>query len=173
MAELNSGEQDAARQGMKIYELALKVQDWVTTIETCRVPVICSMHGYSIGIAIDLSSACDIRVCSKDAKFTIKEIDIGICADLGVMQRFQKVVANDSWTRELKYTGRFFDAQEALTKGYVSHVLESGEASLAMAMKIATNISKKSPPGVWHIKKSILYSRDHTIDEGLNNIKLW
>jgi delta(3,5)-delta(2,4)-dienoyl-CoA isomerase len=60
-----------------------------------------------------MASACDIRLCSKDTKFTIKEVDIGICADLGTIQRFQKIVGNDSWTRELAYTGRFFDALEA------------------------------------------------------------
>ena len=72
--------------------------------------MICALSGYSVGAGIDIATACDIRVCSKDAKFTIKEVDIGICADIGTMQRFQKVVGNDSFFRELAYTGRYFDA---------------------------------------------------------------
>lgn len=68
------------------------------------------MSGYCLGAGVDLSSACDIRICSKDTKFSIKEIDIGICADLGSMQRVQKVIGNDSWFRELAYTGRNFSA---------------------------------------------------------------
>jgi len=79
-------------------------------VEKCSVPVICAMSGYVIGAGIDISSACDIRICSKDAKFSIKEIEIGMCADLGTIQRFQKVVGSDTFFRELAYTGRFFDA---------------------------------------------------------------
>ena len=77
------------------------------------MPVICAMSGYVIGAGIDLASACDIRICSKDAKFSIKEVDIGICADLGTIQRFQKIIGNDSLFRELAFTGRYFDAAEA------------------------------------------------------------
>lgn len=72
------------------------------------------MHGFVIGAGVDISSACDIRIASKDAKFTIKEVDIGMCPDIGTMQRFAKVVGNDSWARELAFTGRFFNAAEAL-----------------------------------------------------------
>ena len=84
-----------------------------------------------------MTSACDIRLCSKDAKFTIKEVDIGICADLGTIQRFQKVVGNDSWVRELCYTARYFDSQEALSKGYVSTVFDTHEDLMQGAMKLA------------------------------------
>lgn len=89
-------------------------------MELCRVPVICAMYGYCIGMGIDISCACDIRICSKDTKFAAKEIDIGICADIGHIQRFQKIVGNDSWVRELTFTGRFFGADEALGNGFVS-----------------------------------------------------
>jgi enoyl-CoA hydratase/carnithine racemase len=81
-----------------------------SVVERCRVPVICALSGYVIGAGIDISSACDIRICSSDTKFSIREIDIGMCADLGTIQRFQKVVGSDSFFRELAYTGRFFDS---------------------------------------------------------------
>ena len=78
------------------------------------MPVIAAIHGFCIGAGVDLVTACDIRVCAADTKFSIKEVDIGLAADIGTLQRFQKVVGNGSWTRELTYTARFFDAQEAL-----------------------------------------------------------
>lgn len=79
-----------------------------------RVPVIAAIHGYCIGAGVDLASACDIRICAKDTQFTIKEVEIGLAADIGTLQRFQKVVGNESWARELAYTGRVFKADEAL-----------------------------------------------------------
>ena len=115
------GEQmDVARKAIHTYDLLLKLQRHISALEQCRVPVIIAIQGYCIGAGIDITSSADIRLCSKDAKFTIKEVDIGICAIIGTIQRFQKVVGNDSWTRELAYTARFFDAEEALQKGYIS-----------------------------------------------------
>lgn len=84
-----------------------------------------------------MSSACDIRLCTKDAKFTIKEVDIGICADLGTIQRFQKCVGNDSWVRELSYTARYFDAQEAQKYGYVSQIFDDRGKLMEGALKLA------------------------------------
>ena len=136
------------------------------------MPVICALSGYVIGAGVDISSACDIRICSKDAKFSIKEIDIGMCADLGTIQRFQKVVGNDSWFRELVYTGRFFDANEALQQGFVSHVTNTKEECLKKAIDLAAAIAQKSPVGVATAKQNIVFSRDNTVDAGLNHILL-
>ena len=101
------------------------LQRHLTSFEKCRVPVICNLHGYVIGGGIDLSAACDIRYCSKDVKFTIKEVDIGLAADIGTIQRFYKVIGNDSWGREKAYTAAFFGADEALKNGYVSRVFDT------------------------------------------------
>ena len=134
--------------------------------------MICAINGYCIGAGIDLSSACDIRLCTKDAKFTIKEVDIGICADLGTIQRFQRVVGNESWARELAFTGRFFDSSEAIQKGYVSSVFETKDEMLTAALKLADQIASKSPVAINTTKRSILYSRDHSVQEGLEHIAL-
>ena len=86
--------------------------------------MIAAINGLCIGAGIDLAAAADIRIVSKDARMTIKEVDIGLAADIGTLQRFQKVVGNDSWTRELAYTARFFTPQEALEKGFASKLAE-------------------------------------------------
>ena len=95
-----------------------------------------------------------------------------MCADLGTIQRFQKVVGSDSWFRELAYTGRFFGADEALKHGFVSYVSETKEESFKKAYELAKNIAQKSPVGVATLKQNIIYSRDHTVDEGLHHILL-
>ena len=95
-----------------------------------------------------------------------------MCADLGTIQRFQKVVGSDSWFRELAYTGRFFGADEALMHGFVSYVSETKEESFKKAYELAKNIAQKSPVGVATLKQNIIYSRDHTVDEGLHHILL-
>lgn len=165
-----NGDFDVARKGLRIYDQVLSMQAQVTSFEKCRVPVICAIHGYCIGAGIDMASACDIRLCARDVKFTIKEVDIGIAADIGTLQRFQKVVGNDSWARELAYTARFFGAEEAQQKGFVSGVYDTKEACSEGAMKLAKLIASKSPVAINITKKSIIYSRDHTVTEGLHHI---
>ena len=136
------------------------------------MPVICAIQGYCIGAGIDLSSACDIRLCTKDTKFTIKEVDIGICADLGTIQRFGRAVSSDSWARELAYTARYFGAEEANHRGYVSNVYATIEDMHKAAQQLAETIASKSPVAVHTTKKSILYSRDHSVAEGMEHIAL-
>ena len=128
------------------------------------------MSGYVIGAGVDIASACDIRVCSREAKFSIREIDIGMCADLGTMQRFPKKIGNDSFFREVALTGRFFDAKEALQNGFVSFVTETKEECLEKALEIASHIASKSPVAIKAIKENINFSRDHTVEDGLNHI---
>jgi len=99
----------------------------VSSLEHVRVPVIAAVNGLCIGAGVDLTSAADIRIASKTAKFTIKEVDIGLAADIGTIQRFQKIVGNDSWTRELAFTARFFSPEEALEKGFLSKVTDTPE----------------------------------------------
>ena len=130
------------------------------------------MQGYCIGAGIDLSSACDIRMCTKDTKFTIKEVDIGICADLGTIQRFGRAVSSESWARELAYTARYFSADEAHHRGYVSNVYSTIEEMHKAAQELAETIASKSPVAIYTTKKSILYSRDHSVAEGMDHIAL-
>ena len=142
----------------------------MSSLEKVRVPVIAAIHGYCFGAGIDLVSACDIRYASKNTKFTIKEIDLGLAADIGTLQRFQKVVGNDSWARELAYTARYFDENEALKNGFISKISETPEECLNEAVKLAKFIASKSPVAVTTSKQSLVYSRDHSVQDGLDHI---
>ena len=146
------------------------LQEGISSIEKVRVPVIAAINGVCLGAGNDFISACDIRICTESSKFSIKEVDLGLASDIGVHQRFQKVVGNGSWARELAYTGREFGAQEALAKGYVSKVFPTNEVCYAEAVKLATMISQKSPIAVTATKVSLNFSRDHTVQQGLDHI---
>jgi len=120
-------DKDPARAGLDFFNVVGPLQESVSSLEHVRVPVIAAVNGLCIGAGVDLTSAADIRIASKSAKFTIKEVDIGLAADIGTIQRFQKIVGNDSWTRELAFTARFFSPEEALERGFLSKVTDTPE----------------------------------------------
>ena len=150
----------------------LDLQDTLTSLERCRKPVLAAIHGGCIGGGIDLVTCADMRYASSDAYFTIKEIDIGMTADVGTLQRLPKLVG-EGIVRELAYTGRKFDAQEAKEIGLVNRVFESREALYAGVHEIAATIAAKSPLSIRGTKEMISYARDHTVADGLNYIATW
>eukprot|EP00300_Choanocystis_sp_HF-7_P008246 c15803_g1_i1.p1 GENE.c15803_g1_i1~~c15803_g1_i1.p1 ORF type:complete len:282 (+),score=59.58 c15803_g1_i1:33-878(+) len=167
------GSKDTGRRAFQLIQYVSQFQQAFTNIELCPQPVICAVHSVCVGGGVDLASACDIRICSADAKFTIREIDIGMAADIGTLQRFPKIVANQSLVRELAYTGRWFDASEALQMGFVSQILESKESLLDAAISLASTIASKSPLAVAGVKQNLLFSRDHTVAAGLAYVAAW
>lgn len=162
---------DAGRKAILWHQVLKKMQDSMSAAEKCRIPVISAIHGHCVGAGIDLTSACDIRLASKCSKFTIKEVDIGLAADVGTLQRFPKVVGNDAWTRELAFTGRVFGAEEALEGGYISHCYDDKETLFDEAYKLAKTIAAKSPIALVGFKENINFSRDHTIEDGLRHVR--
>ncbi|XP_072039904.1 delta(3,5)-Delta(2,4)-dienoyl-CoA isomerase, mitochondrial-like [Amphiura filiformis] len=164
---------DAARKAMAIYHVVPTLQESMTSIEKCLKPVIAAVHGACVGGGVDLVSACDIRMCSKDAWFSIKEVDIGVSADVGTLQRFPKVVGNDSLVRELAYTSRALRTEEAKELGFVSQTFPDKESLINGAMELATHIASKSPVAVQGTKANLVYSRDHSVQEGLDYVKTW
>ena len=150
----------------------LDMQDTLTSLERCRKPVLAAIHGGCIGGGIDLITCADIRYCSADASFTIKEIDIGMTADVGTLQRLPRLVG-EGITRELAYTGRTFDAAEARSIGLVNRVFDSREALVAGVREIAATIAAKSPLSIRGTKEMITYARDHSVADGLNYIATW
>ena len=163
---------DHARIGEAVYRVAKELQGYISTLEKIRVPVIAAIQGGCIGGAVDLVTACDIRLASKDAFFCIQEINIGMAADVGTLQRLPKIIP-DSKMREMAYTGRRMYADEAKETGLVSDTYETQEKMLAAANELAKVIASKSPVAIYGLKAVMNYSRDHSVNEGLEYNALW
>ncbi|VVC29508.1 Enoyl-CoA hydratase/isomerase, conserved site,Crotonase superfamily,ClpP/crotonase-like [Cinara cedri] len=175
---MNLGEEiskhdDIARKSKILRTFIKTYQDCLTALEKCDKPVLTSIHGGCIGGGVDLISAADIRYCTQDAWFQIKETEIGMAADVGTLQRMPKIIGNMSTFNELAFTARKFDSSEAKEIGFVSRIYNTKESMLEHVMNIASNIAIKSPVGVQMTKRSIIYSRDHTVQDGLNHIVNW
>jgi enoyl-CoA hydratase len=150
----------------------LDLQDTLTAVERCRKPVLAAVHGACIGAGVDLITCCDMRYATAEAYFSIKEIDVGLTADVGTLQRLPKLVP-DGIARELAYTGRRFDATEAREIGLVNQVYDSSESLRGGVAEIAATIAGKSPLSIRGIKEMVVYSRDHSVADGLNYVATW
>jgi len=171
---MGNDEEDVGRKAFNLIKGTIpQFQESFTSIEKCTKPVIAAVHNACIGGGIDLITACDIRYCTSDAWFQVKEVDVGLAADVGTLQRLPKVVGNDSLVRELCYTARKMYAQEALQFGLVSRIFENKEDMVKSAIELATDISSKSPVAVQGTKVNLVYSRDHSVREGLEYVAQW
>ena len=140
-------------------------------LDNARFPVICAVQGACVGGALDLAAACDLRVCAADAFFTVQEIHLGMAADLGVLQRLQRLLPQ-GLARELAYTGERLDAQRALAAGFVIAVLADADALHAHARKLALAIAAKSPLAIAASKLALNHARDHGTDDALRQMTL-
>ena len=163
---------DHARIGEAVYRVAKELQEYISTLEKIRVPVIAAIHGGCIGGAVDMVTACDIRLASDDAFFCIQEINIGMAADVGTLQRLPKIIP-DSKMREMAYTGRRMYAEEAKEAGLVSGTYGSQEELIEAANKLASEIASKSPVAIYGLKAVMNYSRDHNVNDSLEYNALW
>jgi enoyl-CoA hydratase len=148
-----------------------KLIDCFTAIDEARFPVICAIQGGCIGGALDLATACDIRVCTADAFFCVQEIQIGMTADLGVLQRLPKIVPQGV-ARQMAYTGERLPADRALAVGLVNAVLPDAGALLDHAMALAKDIAAKSPLAVAGSKLALNHARDHGVAASLQQMAL-
>jgi enoyl-CoA hydratase len=147
----------------------LDFQENLNMIERCRKPVIAAVHSHCIGGGIDLIAACDIRMATRDAVFSIRETRVAIVADLGTLQRLPYIIGH-GWFRELALTGRDFSAEEALKMGLITHLCEDRESLHEEAEKVALEIAACSPLTVQGVKEVILYSRDRGVYPGLEYV---
>lgn len=135
--------------------------------------VICVLHGVSIGLAIDIACCADIRICASNTRFAVKEVDIGMAADIGTLARLPKLVGSTSWVKDVCLTARDFSAQEALSVGFVSQVHEGKQAAVQAAVALATTLADKSPVAVQGTKELLNHGRDHTVAESLRYTQVW
>jgi len=168
----NEESQSTQHRAGRFYHLVKRLQDSFSSFEHARVPVLAAVQGGCIGAGVDLVSACDMRYSTKDAFFTIQETNIGMTADVGTFPRLSHLMP-DGVVRELAYTGRPLNADEALQWGLVNAVFDSQDELLNHVMGIAKQIALKAPLAVHGCKKMILHSRDHTVADTLDYVGLW
>ncbi|MBT8766633.1 crotonase/enoyl-CoA hydratase family protein [Metapseudomonas boanensis] len=163
---------DAGRNARTLRRKILELQASFNAVDNCSKPVIAAVQGYCLGGAIDLISACDMRYATVDAQFSIKEIDIGMAADVGTLQRLPRIIG-DGMMRELAYTGRTIDGEEAQRLGLVNRTFADVAALRDGVLDVARQIAAKSPIAVQGTKEMIRYMRDHRVDDGLEYVATW
>jgi len=167
------GEEDIARKSLALHTKVAWYQDQFTEMERCKKPVICAIHSACVGAGVDLMTATDIRLATQDSWFCVKEVDIGLAADVGTLQRLPKVIGNQSLVNELCLTARKMRSGEAESCGLVSRLYEDKEAMMTSALDLAKQIASKSPVAVQGTKVHLVYSREHSVQEGLRNMVTW
>jgi enoyl-CoA hydratase len=171
-AGLIGTEGEPARKAEAMRRSVLYMQNSMSVLDRCRLPVLAAIQGACIGGGMDLISACDMRYCTEDAFFSIQETNIGLTADVGTLQRLPHILPHGI-VRELTFTGRRMMAPEARECGLVNQVFADHEALLAGVIDIASEIAAKSPVVTVGNKEMLNYARDHSIQDGLNYIATW
>lgn len=152
-----------------IRQFILKIQGTISALEKCKKPVLAAIHKGCIGGGVDIVTAADMRYCTDDTYFTIKEVDLGLVADIGTMQRLPNII-HPGIMAELAYTGRNCYAEEAKSIGLVNNHFPTKEELMDHVTQIALSIAEKSPLVVRGIKETLLYKRDHTVHDSLKQI---
>jgi enoyl-CoA hydratase len=163
---------EPSRKAEALRRTIMRLQGNLSAIENCRKPVLAAIHKACVGGGIDMTCCADMRYASKDAYFSIKEIDIGMVADVGTLQRLPTIIP-DAIVRELAYTGRNMSADEAKEVGFLNRVFEDRDTLMREVTAIAREIASKSPLAIRGTKEMLLYSRDHSVSDGLNYIATW
>src|ERR1700712_1473970 len=161
----------SARKRLAFQTQLRRLMACLDVLDAARFPVVCAVQGACVGGALDLAAACDLRICAADAFFTVQEIHIGMAADLGVLQRLQRLLAQ-GLARELAYTGDRLGAERALATGFVNAVLPDADALLAHARKLAADIAAKSPLAIAASKLALNHARDHATSDALRQMTL-
>jgi enoyl-CoA hydratase len=167
-----SQQAETGRRRAQLWQSVKLLQRSISSLENVRAPVLAAIHGGCIGGAVDLVTAADLRYASADAFFSVQEINIGMTADVGTLQRLPKVVP-DGIAREMAYLGRRLPAKRAYEVGLVNEVFEDHESLVAGVLEIAHEIASKSPLAIWGSKVALRYARDHPVDAALDQIATW
>ncbi len=163
---------EAGRRHARTRGHAKALQWSFTALEKARVPVLAAVQGGVVGGAVDLVTACDLRYATADAWFCVQEINIGMTADVGTLQRLGTVVP-EGFAREMAFTGRRVRADRAYEVGLVQQVFPDHDALLDGVLETAREIASKSPLAIWGTKVAMNYARDHSVDDSLDQIATW
>lgn len=156
----------AARESFR--RLVLAMQDCCSILNNVRFPVLVACQGAALGAALDLVSACDLRYATTDAYFVIQEINIGLMADLGSLQRLPLSLP-EGIVRELAFTGEKLSAERAERLGFVNRLFANYDEMLEGVFAVAKTISARSPLAVAGCKQALNYNCGRTIEDALSN----
>jgi len=173
IAGIINGDADSARKAMIMEPMIRWMQDQFTALEKCPVPVIGAVHNACVGAGVDVITATDIRFCTQDAYFQVKEVDMGLAADVGTLARLPKIIGSQSLVSDLCLTARKMHSDEALSSGLVSRMFDSKDSMLEGAIELASSIAQKSPIAVQGTKVNLVHSRDHKVQENLDHVARW
>jgi enoyl-CoA hydratase len=166
------GGANLAAERTAMLDLVLQMQQAFDRVEACRKPVIAAVNGWCIGGGLDLIAACDMRLCSADARFSLREVKVAIVADLGSLQRLPRIIGEGN-TRELALTGKDISAERALRMNLVNEIYDTPEALLDAARTTAREIADNPPLVVQGIKRVMNYCADKSVKDGLEYVAVW
>jgi len=164
---VSSGFDATPKSSLDFPEKLHELFDCCNVLEECPKPIIAAVHGKCVGGGLDIIAACDIRLCTQDATFSLKEVSIGLVADMGVLQRLPLIIGQ-GFAREMAYTARFFSAKEVERMGLVNGIYADREALMEEAKKLAAQIAENAPLAVQQTKKVLNYSRNAIIEDGMS-----
>ncbi|MBK8171840.1 MAG: crotonase/enoyl-CoA hydratase family protein [Sandaracinaceae bacterium] len=156
----------------KLLRLIERMQEAANSVDECTKPVVAAIHGWCIGGGLDLISACDVRIASEDAKFSLREVKIAMVADMGSLQRLPHIIG-EGHTRELALTGKNIDAKRAREIGLVNDVVASPEALWTAADALAKDIAANPPLVVQGIKEVMREGQNKSTREALHLVAVW
>ena len=165
----HQGEQCPGRRNLRLHASVRGLQDAISALEVCRVPVVCAISGACLGGAIDLVAAADIRIATRDSVWGVIEADLGFAADLGTLARLPRLVG-EGRARELALTCRRFSGAEASTYGLVTTVVDDRETLQRVARDLAASLASKSPMAMVATKAELLFARDHSVADALDHV---
>lgn len=171
-ADIQFEHDDPCRANEHFFGHVRGLQKNLQALQACRKPVLAAIHGACVGGGIDMTCYADMRYASADAFFCVKEIDIGIVADVGTLQNLPDLIP-EGLVRELAFTGRNMAAEEARQAGLVNRVYDDREALLEGVREIARSIAEKTPLATRGTKQVLNYTRDHSVEDGLQYVALW
>lgn len=161
-----------SRNRERLWRWIVELQACVNAIEHCRVPVIAALHGVCYGGGVDIACACDLRYATRDARLCVKEVDMAVTADLGVLQRLPRL-AGDGRARELALSAREFSGDEADRMGLVSGVFDTVEELHRQVHAMAETLAAKPPQALHGTKRALLFARDARVADGLKQVADW
>ncbi|KAL9104834.1 MAG: hypothetical protein Q9163_000282 [Psora crenata] len=171
---------DPARIATQMRRHIIRFQACLTAVAQCEKPLLAALHGYCLGLGVDLSLCADVRICAADTTFAVKEVDIGLAADIGTLTRLPKLVRSGSWVKDVCLSARAFGAEEARREGFVNWTgteglkgAEAKEEVLKYATQWAALVASKSPIAVQGTKELLDWGWDRGVEEGLRYTAIW